>query len=186
MEEATLSLLEKLELDVDNCRGQSYDNASNMSGIHSGLQARIERKNDLAECVPCAAHSLNLAGCFAAEKASPEATIFFTFVQGLYDFFSASTYRWNILKSHIEKGNEGKPTKDHRKLMVKPLSDTRWSARADALRALKISQHELKDALEELNKDDTQTPATQITAAGFLKTLGNFQTLLLTGEILKS
>jgi hypothetical protein len=180
LEEATLSLLEKLELDVDNCRGQSYDNASNMSGIYSGLQARIKSKNDLADYVPCAAHSLNLAGCFAAEKACPEATIFFTFVQGLYAFFSASTYRWNILKSHIEKSNEGKSKKDQRKLMVKPLSDTRWSARADALRALKISRHELKDALEELNKDDTQTPETQCTAAGFLKTLGNFQTTLLT------
>lgn len=37
LEEATLSLLEKLEMDVDKCRGQSYDNASNMSVIYSGL-----------------------------------------------------------------------------------------------------------------------------------------------------
>lgn len=140
----------------------------------------LKEKNYLAEYVPCAAHSLNLAGCFAAEKACPEATIYFTSVQGLYAFFSASTYRWNILKRHIEKGNEGNSTKDQRKLMIKPLSDTRWSATADALRALKISQHELKDGLEELNKDDTQTPATQITAAGFLKTLGYLQNTLLT------
>lgn len=63
-------------------------------------------------------------------------------------FFLGILKRWNILKSHIEKGNEGKSTKDQRKLMIKPLSDKRWSATADALRALKISQHELKDNLK--------------------------------------
>ncbi|KAG8313566.1 hypothetical protein J6590_002038 [Homalodisca vitripennis] len=39
-----------------------------MSGIYSGLQARINSNNDLADYVSCAAHSINLAGCFAAEK----------------------------------------------------------------------------------------------------------------------
>ena len=57
-----LSELENLNIDILNCRGQSYDNASNMAGQYSGLQARIKELAPLAEYVPCAAHSLNLVG----------------------------------------------------------------------------------------------------------------------------
>lgn len=39
----------KNDFDIMNCRGQSYDNASNMSGIYSGLQARIKTINPLAD-----------------------------------------------------------------------------------------------------------------------------------------
>lgn len=71
--------------------------------------------------------------------------------------------------------------------MVEHLSATQWCARADALWALKISQHD--DPLEVLNKDDTQIPSTQFGASGFLKTLENFQITLLSviwNNILKS
>lgn len=33
-----------LGIDMKNCRGQSYDNAQNMSGIYNGLQSRIKKK----------------------------------------------------------------------------------------------------------------------------------------------
>lgn len=180
MEEAALNLLKELELDLKNCRGQSYDNASNMSGVYSGLQSRIREKNDLADFVPCTAHSLNLAGCFAAEKACTEATVFFSFVQGLYSFFSSSTHRWDLLREHVKRRNEEKLKTEHRFLMLKSLSETRWSARADALKAQVTSRKEIKSALEDLIDDKTQTPDTRVTAEGFLKTLGNFQTTLLT------
>jgi hypothetical protein len=39
---ALICLLNKYHLDIQLCRGQSYDNASNMSGVYSGLQARIK------------------------------------------------------------------------------------------------------------------------------------------------
>lgn len=171
---------EELKLDINNCRGQSYDNASNMSGVYSGLQTRIRGKNQLAEYVPCAAHSLNLAGCFAAENACTEATIFFSFVQGLYNFFSSSTHRWDVLRDHVQKSNQGKSKTEIRTIMPKSLSETRWSATADALRALVIGRKQIKNALEDLIKDDTQTPDTRLKAEGFSKALDNFQTTLLT------
>ncbi|XP_065674008.1 uncharacterized protein LOC136090958 [Hydra vulgaris] len=37
-----LDLLERYGIDITNCRGQTYDNASNMSGKYSGLQARLK------------------------------------------------------------------------------------------------------------------------------------------------
>lgn len=87
LEEATLSLLEELNLDIQNCRGQSYDNASNMSGSYTGLQSRIKSKNHLADYVPCVAHSLNLVGSYAAEKACAEVVIFLPLFRTSLIFF---------------------------------------------------------------------------------------------------
>ncbi|KAL4082431.1 hypothetical protein QTP88_029898 [Uroleucon formosanum] len=73
-----LQTLKNYDLDIANCRGQSYDNASNMSGAYSGLQARIKEVNSLAVFVPCSAHSLNLVGSCAAEsfsKLKPNSTV---------------------------------------------------------------------------------------------------------------
>ncbi|XP_029341006.1 uncharacterized protein LOC100575222 [Acyrthosiphon pisum] len=109
-----LSTIESFNLKICNLRGQSYDNASNMSGIYSGLQAKIKAVSPLAQFVPCSAHSLNLVGANAASSCK-NAVMFFDLLQKLYTFFSASTYRWDILKSS-----------------VKSLSDTRRSARDDA------------------------------------------------------
>lgn len=87
-----LELLSSYEIDIANCRGQCYDDASNMSGIYSGVQANILRINPLAAWVLCAAHSTNLVGKWGAES-SPLAVQFFLVLQELYKFFSASTYR---------------------------------------------------------------------------------------------
>lgn len=40
--------LKNTGLNIKNCRGQSYDNASNMSGIYEGLQAHVKNQNHLA------------------------------------------------------------------------------------------------------------------------------------------
>lgn len=39
--EAIFSTLNKYDIDIKFLRGQSYDNAANMSGAYSGIQARI-------------------------------------------------------------------------------------------------------------------------------------------------
>ena len=54
-------------------RGQGYDNAATMAGVHSGVQRRIMDINPLATYVPCNNHSLNLAGVHSAQ-ASVNAT----------------------------------------------------------------------------------------------------------------
>lgn len=115
-------------INIKDCRGQSYDNASNMSGIYSGLQARIKELNPLAEYIPCAGHSLNLVGVSAAESCGT-AVDFFGFVQQIYNFFSSSTHRWAILTAKLGSGSKSFK-------VPKSLSQTRWSARADACTAL--------------------------------------------------
>ena len=73
-------------IDFNDCRGQSYDNASNMSGRYSGMQARLRSVNPLAFYIPCMAHSLNLVGVGAVD-CCVDAMSFFGFVQSLYTFF---------------------------------------------------------------------------------------------------
>jgi hypothetical protein len=50
--ESLLKFLEKHGIDVADCRRQSYDNASNMSGKYNGMQAIIRQHCQLADYVP--------------------------------------------------------------------------------------------------------------------------------------
>ncbi|CAB4006330.1 Hypothetical predicted protein [Paramuricea clavata] len=67
--ESLLEFLKAHDIAIADCRGQSYDNASNMSGKYNGMQAIIRQQCNLAEYVPCAAHSLNLVARADATKA---------------------------------------------------------------------------------------------------------------------
>lgn len=67
METMLKCALKDLDIDLMDCCGQSYDNASNMAGTYSSLQARIGNENPHADFIPCSAHSLNLVDKCAAE-----------------------------------------------------------------------------------------------------------------------
>ena len=79
-------ILFRKSINFNDCRGQSYDNASNMSGKYGGMQALLRRENPLAFYIPCTAHSLNLVGVSAVD-CCVDAVSFFGFVQALYTFF---------------------------------------------------------------------------------------------------
>ena len=55
-----LRTLTKYNINLHNCRGQSYDNASNLSGKYTGVQARLKALNPLIHYISCSAHSLNM------------------------------------------------------------------------------------------------------------------------------
>jgi hypothetical protein len=55
--------LSSLNLNIDDVRGQGYDNGSNMKGKHQGVQTRLLEINPRALYMPCACHSLNLTLC---------------------------------------------------------------------------------------------------------------------------
>lgn len=133
--------LKNSKLDILNCRGQSYDNAPNMSGTYEGLQAYVKKKCDLAIYVPCTAHSLNLVGVHSV-NCCLEAVNFFGFLQSLYNFFSSATHRWNILTTSIEKSDS------NRLLVLKSLSDTRWSCHTESCKALINNYTKIIEVLE--------------------------------------
>ena len=83
--------------------------------------------------IPCAAHTLNLTVADAA-KISVETISFFHIVQELYNFFSVSTKRWDILIQYI-------------KITLKPLCATRWESKVNALHPLRYELSHILDAL---------------------------------------
>ncbi|XP_066938278.1 uncharacterized protein [Macrobrachium rosenbergii] len=75
-------------------------------------------------------------------------------VQAVYVFFSRSTYRWERLKKNLH-------------MSVKAESETRWSARADAVRPIHENVRDLVQLLEAIGSDlnettDTSSEATQL------------------------
>ena len=92
--------LKILGLDINDLRGQGYDNGSNMKGKLQGVQKRFLDINPRAFYTPCGCHSLNLVLCDMANSC-PRATSFFGMLQRIYTLFSSSIKRWKILQNHI-------------------------------------------------------------------------------------
>ena len=164
-----LTFLDQHGIDIKKCRGQSYDNASNMSGKYNGMQAIILEKCQFAAFIPCAAHSLNLVGKCAAE-CCPGAVSFFDFMNQLYTYFSASTHRWRVLKEALGPGG----------LVVQKLSTTRWSARVDAAVALAKGYDAILAALCEIANDVDQTANARVEARGLRDRMDQLETAILT------
>jgi len=129
MFDALVEFLREHDLDIRDCRGQSYDNASAMKGIYNGLQAKVIEMSSAAAWIPCTAHSLNLVGKNAAE-CCPSAVNLFDFLKKLYVFFTNSTHRDQVLTDALKASDAS--------LTLKRVTTTRWSCRADATKALKL------------------------------------------------
>lgn len=164
-----LSFLEKHGIDINNCRGQSYDNASNMSGKYVGVQTVIRQHCPYATFIPCAAHSLNLVGKSASESC-PLVVRFFELVNNVYTFFSASTYRWRQLCEALNPLQLS---------LVKRLSDTRWSAMYEAVHALYKGFTPICTTLETLSSDMEQKADCRNQAQSILKKLGELESAIL-------
>ncbi|KAG6920656.1 zinc finger MYM-type containing 1 [Chelydra serpentina] len=153
LETTVLETTANLGLDIKNCRGQNFDNAANMAGKYSGLQARLNNANPSPLFISCSSHSLRLI-CSAAAKSCEGATpffLFFYFIQNMYAFFPVSTHRWSILQSCLEQAN-GKY------LTVKRICNTRWSARADSVLTLKMSYDVIKKSLSDIATSNSEKP----------------------------
>eukprot|EP00731_Ephydatia_muelleri_P001290 Em0001g1290a len=143
-----------------DCRAQMYDNAAVMSGSISGVQTRLRERNPKAVFINCDNHSLNLAGVHAA-SVDPTVITFFGTVQEVYSFFSGSTTRWKKMSEMLD-------------LTVKKESDTRWSAREAAVRAIAVSYGKWVGLLQSLNEDQHESTDTRAKAGILLKSLLTF------------
>jgi hypothetical protein len=126
-----------LKLNINDIRGQSYDNGSNMKGKHQGVQKRLLDVNPRAFYIPCGSHTLNLALCDMA-KSCVKARNFFAYVQKVYTLFSGSTHRWDILRKYV-KG-----------LSPKALSATHWESHIESVKAIRNQAPDFRDALIEI------------------------------------
>jgi hypothetical protein len=139
-------LCNECKIDFSKCRGQSYDNAANMSGRYNGMQQKILEHNKYAIYIPCAGHSLNLVGR-AAVDCCLEAVNFFSIIQQIYTFFSGSTHRWAILETFLAEENCDVP---------KRLSDTRWEAHGNSTSAVFKGYEAIVDALNNINENEDE------------------------------
>ncbi|XP_031334591.1 zinc finger MYM-type protein 1-like [Photinus pyralis] len=165
-EQISSMILKKLEtdgLDIQNCRGQAYDNAATMAGIRNGVQSKIREINPKATFIPCSNHSLNLAGVHAASVSASSVTFFGT-LERIFVYFSSSTQRWDALLQVTKQG-------------VKRLVDTRWSSRHDAVAVIKNHFEEILEVLEKLNENHNENAKTRSDAGILLCSLRTFSFL---------
>ena len=166
--ETLKSFLDECGIKLEDCRGQTYDNASNISRTYSVVQAPFHQVNPLAEWVPRAAHSLNLVGTAAAESC-PDAVRFFGIVQRLYTFFLASPQRWSKLLANLPKQSP----------VVKSLSETRWSARADVVKALASNYKVIQNSVDAIDRTSTQPPLVVLEAKSLVSKLSSLNIVLM-------
>ncbi|XP_022889134.1 zinc finger MYM-type protein 1-like [Olea europaea var. sylvestris] len=159
------NVLTNLELDVDNIRGQGYDNGANMSGRHKGVQKRLLEINPKAFYTPCGCHSLNLALRDMANCCS-KVMSFFGVIQCIYTVFSSSPKRWKIFKDKVEG------------LTFKSLSQTRWESHVENVKPIKEQSVQIRDALLDLANiaEDPKTKSEAESLATY--ELENFEFLL--------
>ena len=138
---------------IQDCRGQGYDNAAVMAGRNRGVQARIKEINEKAISVNCTNHSLNLAGLHAA-SATLDSKEFFGVLDRLFNYFSSSTHRWQTLTTAAG--------------IVKRIMETRWAAYAvAAVKAVYDHFEAILDALEKLTENE-ESLSTRSVAADLL------------------
>lgn len=151
-----------LELDVDDVRGQSYDNGSNMKGKNQGVQRKLLDLNPRAFYTPCGAHSLNLMLCDMANN-SGKARDFFGVIQRIYTIFACSTKRWQILKNNV------------RVLTPKSLSSTRWESRVDSVKSIRFQISDFREALLEVAESDKDSKVRSEAKSLANNELGDFE-----------
>ncbi|XP_073152243.1 uncharacterized protein [Henckelia pumila] len=126
--------LDSLGLDIDNIRGQGYDNGSNMRGKHQGVQKRLLDINPRAFYMPCGSHCLNSVICDTENSCVKEKS-FFGACQCMYTMFSNSTKRWSILLEYLDN------------LTLKSLCTTRWESHIESVKTIKSQVGQIREAL---------------------------------------
>jgi hypothetical protein len=125
-----------------------------VAGKYNGVQAHIIQKSALAQFVPCAAHSLNLAGVPAA-SVNNAAIAFFGMVQRFFTFSSSSTSRWEMLMNVLQISLNGH-------------SKTRWTSKASDIKALYSQIIEVCKVLNGILENASANPELISTAQNFL------------------
>ncbi len=111
----------KYGLEFENCRGQGYDGASNMSARH-GVQGILNRENNKALYVHCNSHILNLCivqACSLRSIRNMNGTV----TESSF-FFKNSPKRQTFLELVLDKKTKSKKVID--------LCRTRWVYRHEA------------------------------------------------------
>lgn len=165
-----LDTMSESGIDFSNCRGQGYDNGNNTAAKYNGAQSIILQKYNLCIFSPCGCHSLNLVGQDSAAICT-DAVTFFGTVQTIYNLFSCSPKRWEILTDNIG-------------CSLHCLSGTRWTDRVDSVRPFAAHLPGLKTALQDLLNLNL-TSQTRSTIHGAITYVSSFKCVLMSAIWIK-
>jgi hypothetical protein len=104
-----------------------------MKGHKKEVQAIILALNSKAASMSCGCHSLNLVISDAVSQ-SKESINLLGILQRIFVLFSATDYRWQVLKSHLPN------------LTVQPLCITRRKSHINSVKAIRYQNKEIYDA----------------------------------------
>ncbi|CAI6371974.1 unnamed protein product [Macrosiphum euphorbiae] len=162
-----IDILTKHSIGTDNLVFQSYDYASNMSGQFNGTQAKLsELVGHTVFYIPCQAHRMNTF----LEHACNSSLIVSDMIdnlENLYVFFSASNKRYSELnKQMMDVDNT---------LQLRNLSKTRWTARAESIKAVWVSFEAICNTLQSMcSHIEIFDRNTRTKALGILKKMHSF------------
>lgn len=174
-----MNCLRKLDLDIEKCRGQSYDGASNMSSSKRGVREYIRQMSPRAVYVHCHSHRLNLVIFHSCSH--PAIKYMGDKLKSVYIFFDYPK-RAGLLQAIADKDG---PVGSKRK----PLTDmcrTRWAERHDAnsgfytsyvyiVKALEvIAEHAHQDEYDNHYVQSDWCPKTRSEAGGLLRAITTF------------
>jgi hypothetical protein len=122
--------LDRLNIDMENCIGDSFDGAANMSGQYRGVQARIREVAENHVHVWCYAHTLNLVLGDTTSSTVP-AMSYFTLLNSTATFVRGSYKNMNEwINCLSEKVGTAKLMK------LNTIGKTRWWAKAGAVQKI--------------------------------------------------
>lgn len=133
----------ELGLSMDDCRGQCYDGAGNMSGRLNGASSLIRADYENAIYVHCMNHRLNL--CVADTCKLPLVRNMMDVVRKLSEFFNNSPKRQQHLINTVK---ELMPRANHTVLI--DVCRTRWIERIDGMDRIVEILHPILATLEDI------------------------------------
>ena len=134
-------ILIRTHLSLDNCRGQTYDGASNIMGKKSGVSTQIPIEQPKAIAIHCQGHSLSLS----VKSLTSECAILrdvMAIVGEVCVLIKYSPKRENLLGKIYEyiESEDSQPLKK-----LKKLSTTRWTVRAECFKRIIDNYQSLLD-----------------------------------------
>lgn len=156
----------RFNLRIENCRGQCYDGAANVSGKSGGLQALVQEIEPRALYVHCLAHTLNLSLQDLCTK-----------IDVCRDFVSLFTDLVNFVRTSPKRLSWFQQFQKEENPALRQFCKTRWTLKARSLRSVSANYSELTRFLFTLSSEEKNDTGAK--ASGYAKTLQKFDTYFL-------
>ena len=133
-------VLLRMDLRIENCRGQCYDGASSMSGEVSGVVKQVTDLEHRALYTHCYGHALNLAAQDSIKHIKLMQDTLDTTLE-ITKLIKQSPKREVIFKKFADDIKAGSPG-------IRTLCPTRWTVRAEALTSISENYQALQSTWE--------------------------------------